>query len=320
MKANRKMYIENVLDLIGNTPLIKLKNEHIYGKAEFLNPGGSIKDRIALKMINAAEEEGVLKPGMKIIEPTSGNTGIGITLVGRAKGYEVEIIMPKGMSRERRDIIKALGGRLVLTPEELNIEGAVTRAKEMAGEGNCFMPNQFTNGNNVLAHYEETGPELWKQMAGKIDVFIAGVGSGGTVQGVGLYLKEQNPSIKIVVVEPENRSAILGHEPGLHQIQGIGDGFIPEILDISLIDDVIEVSDEQAIYTTQALAAENSILAGISTGALVYGARRMLMKHSGLRIATIFVDRAERYFSTNLFSKEYAMHILHKKLYEVSIN
>ena len=290
----------DVLELIGNTPLVALRNETIVAKAEFLNPGGSIKDRIALTMIEAAERDGTLRPGMKIVEPTSGNTGIGITLVGVAKGYEVHIVMPEGMSEERRNIIKVLGGNLVLTPDGESIAGAVRRAEELVEEYNAFLPQQFKNPNNTLAHYEHTAPELWRQTGGKIDAFVSGVGSGGTVQGVGSFLKDHSQDVTIVAVEPKNVSALLGHEPGLHQIQGIGDGFVPDILDVSLVDRVIEVTDDDAIATTRELASTNSLLCGTSSGANVWAARQIAKEHLDWLIATVLPDRAERYFSTGL--------------------
>jgi cysteine synthase A len=293
----------DILDLIGNTPLISLRNDNIIAKAEFFNPGGSIKDRVALAMIEAAERDGILKPGMKIIEPTSGNTGIGITLIGVAKGYDVGIVMPEGMSEERKKIIRIFGGNLILTPDSENVAGAVRKAKEMADELNAFMPQQFKNPNNALAHYEHTGPELWEQSGGKIDVFVSGIGSGGTIQGVGSFLKEKNPDILIVAAEPKNVSALLGHEPGLHKIQGIGDGFIPDILDVSLIDRVIEVTDDDAIGTTRGLAASDSLLCGISSGANIWAARQIAKENPELVIATVLPDRAERYFSTGLLDE-----------------
>ncbi len=289
-----------IFNLIGNTPLIPIKNENIIAKAEFFNPGGSIKDRVALAMIEAAERDGTLKPGMKIIEPTSGNTGIGITLIGVAKGYEVNIVMPEGMSEERKKIIRIFGGNLILTPDCESVAGAVCKANEMAEDLNTFMPQQFKNPNNALAHYEHTGPELWEQSGRKIDAFVSGVGSGGTIQGVGSFLKEKNPDIVIVAAEPKNVSALLGHEPGLHKIQGIGDGFIPDILDISLIDRVIEVTDDDAIETTRGLAASDSLLCGISSGANIWAARQIAKEHPEWIIATVLPDRAERYFSTGL--------------------
>lgn len=290
----------DVIDLIGNTPLIKLRNENIVAKAEFLNPGGSIKDRVALAMIEAAERDGTLKPGMKIVEPTSGNTGIGITLVGVAKGYEVYIVMPEGMSEERKNIIKVLGGNLILTPDSKNIAGAVKKAEELVEEYNAYMPQQFKNANNALAHYEYTAPELWRQSGNRIDAFVSGIGSGGTIQGVGSFLKKNNPDVVIVAVEPKNVSALLGHEPGLHQIQGIGDGFIPDILDVSLIDRIIEVTDDDAISTTRGLASTNSLLCGTSSGANIWAARQIAGEQPDWVIATVLPDRAERYFSTGL--------------------
>ncbi len=293
----------DILDLIGNTPLISLRNDNIIAKAEFFNPGGSIKDRVALAMIEAAERDGTLKPGMKIIEPTSGNTGIGITLIGVAKGYDVGIVMPEGMSEERKKIIRIFGGNLILTPDSENVAGAVRKANEMADKLNAFMPQQFKNPNNALAHYEHTGPELWEQSGGKIDVFVSGIGSGGTIQGVGSFLKEKNPDIMIVAAEPKNVSALLGHEPGLHKIQGIGDGFIPDILDVSLIDRVIEVTDDDAIGTTRGLAASDSLLCGISSGANIWAARQISKENPEWVIATVLPDRAERYFSTGLLDE-----------------
>jgi cysteine synthase A len=294
------MLTDNILNLIGNTPLIRLKEETIFAKAEFLNPGGSVKDRVALAMIEGAEGRGLLKPGMLIVEPTSGNTGIGVALVGRLKGYRVCIVMPENMSEERKRLIRALGADLVLTPAEESIGGAVNRVNEIkAADPNVFVPQQFENQDNPRVHYEETARELWRQMNGDISCFVAGVGSGGTLQGVGRFLKEHKPGVKLVAVEPKNVSALLGHEPGLHQIQGIGDGFIPAILDPSMIDDVVEVTDEDAIETTRQLGRDHGLLVGISSGANVWAARRMLEKIGG-NIATILPDRAERYFSTSL--------------------
>ena len=258
------MIYENVIDLIGNTPLVSLKGTtgmNIYAKAEFLNPGGSIKDRVAKNMLEKAEEQGVLKSGMTIVEPTSGNTGIGLAFVGVRKGYRVIIVMPENMSDERKKIIQSLGAELVLTPPELSIGGSVAKAEELVKEiGNCFLPQQFENPNNPDIHYRTTAVELYEQMEGKIDVFVSGLGSGGTLQGIGKYLKEKNPQIKIVAVEPKNVSALLGHEPGLHSIQGIGDGFIPAVLDTDLIDDIIGVTDEDAIATTRELARVQGVL------------------------------------------------------------
>lgn len=294
------MLTDNILTLIGNTPLIQLKNSRVFAKAEFLNPGGSIKDRVALSMLEGAERDGKLKPGTVIVEPTSGNTGIGVALVGRLKGYRVIIVMPANMSEERKKLIEALGAELILTPAEENIEGAVKKVNEIAASNpNVYVPQQFENPDNPRVHYEETARELWRQMNGVVDYFVAGVGSGGTLQGVGKFLKEHRPGARIVAVEPKNVSALLGHEPGLHQIQGIGDGFIPAVLDVKLVDDVIEVTDEDAIITTRELGKNMGLLVGISSGANVWAARQLEKKYPG-NIATVLPDRAERYFSTAL--------------------
>lgn len=294
------MLTDNILELIGNTPLLQLKGEKIYAKAEFLNPGGSIKDRVALAMLEAARRDGKLKPDSIICEPTSGNTGIGLALVGRLMGYKVVIVMPQGMSEERKKLIKALGAELILTPDKESLPGAVKKVEEMAAANpKIFVPQQFENPENPKVHYEQTAHELWRQMGGNIDCFIAGVGSGGTLQGVGKFLKEQKPDIKVIAVEPKNVSALLGHEPGLHQIQGIGDGFIPGVLDVSLVDDVVEVTDEDAIITTRQLGKDFGMLVGISSGANVWAARQIVKKIKG-NITTILPDRAERYFSTAL--------------------
>ncbi len=290
----------SILELIGNTPLVSLNGEQIFAKAEFLNPGGSIKDRVALAMIEGAERSGRLHHSSVIVEPTSGNTGIGIALIGRLKGYQVRIVMPEDMSKERKKLIHALGAELILTPAQAGIMGSVERVRQMAAEDpNVFVPQQFENPDNPRVHYETTARELWQQMDGELACFVAGVGSGGTLQGVGKFLKEQNPNIQVVAVEPQNVSAILGHEPGLHQIQGIGDGFVPEILDLSLVDDVVEVSDEDAITTTRRLGTENGLLVGISSGANVWAARQMAARITG-NVATVLPDRIERYFSTSL--------------------
>jgi len=294
------MLTDNILDLIGNTPLIKLKGEPIFAKAEFLNPGGSIKDRVALSMIEGAERDGLLTPDSVIIEPTSGNTGIGVAMVARLKGYRVIIVMPDGMSEERKKLIKALGAELILTPDGDSLGGAVAKAEELlATIPNAYMPQQFKNKDNPRVHYEETAHELWRQTSGEIDCFVTGIGSGGTMQGVGTFLKERRPDIKIVAVEPKNVSALLGHEPGLHQIQGIGDGFIPDILDKHLVDEVVEVTDEDAIETTRDLGRQFGLLVGISSGANVWAAREIAKKYEG-NIVTFLPDRAERYFSTAL--------------------
>lgn len=297
--------IENVIDLIGNTPLVSLRQMtglSIYAKAEFLNPGGSIKDRVAKNMIEQAEKSGELRPGMTIVEPTSGNTGIGLAFVGVRKGYHVIIVMPENMSEERKKIIRALGAELVLTPPEESIDGSVKKAEELAAKtGNCFIPQQFVNPNNPAIHYNTTAVELYNQLEGKVDIFVSGLGSGGTLQGIGKYLKEKNPDLKVAAVEPKNVSALLGHEPGLHSIQGIGDGFIPDVLDTSLIDDIIEVTDEDAIRTARELASVQGLLCGTSSGANVWACKKLAEKYGKDKvIATVLADRMERYFSTGL--------------------
>lgn len=299
------MYTSNILDLIGNTPLLSLEETtgiKLYAKAEFLNPGGSIKDRIALNMLEEAEKCGKLRPGMTIIEPTSGNTGIGLALCGVRKGYRVIIVMPENMSEERKKIIHALGAELVLTPPELSIGGSVAKAEEIASSSDeYFVPQQFENPANPDTHYKTTAREIVEQLGKKIDILVSGIGSGGTLQGIAQYLLEQNPDCKIVAVEPKNVSALLGDEPGLHQIQGIGDGFIPAVLDTKIITDIVEVSDDDAIQTARDLARVQGLLVGTSSGANVWAAKQMAEKYGEDKvIVTVLPDRAERYFSTSL--------------------
>jgi cysteine synthase A len=297
------MHTGNILDLIGNTPLLRINDgddSRVFAKAEFLNPGGSIKDRVALSMITGAERDGRLKSDSIIVEPTSGNTGIGIALVGRMKGYAVRIVMPEGMSEERKKIIRALGAELVLTPDREGIAGAIELVRKMqASDGRIFVPQQFENPDNPKIHYETTAVELWRQISGDIDAFVAGVGSGGTLQGVGRYLKERRPGVRIVAVEPKGVAALLGHESGLHKIQGIGDGFVPAILDRSLVDEVIEVTDDEAVETTREICRTQGLLVGTSSGANVWAARQITKRVKG-NVATVLPDRAERYFSTAL--------------------
>ena len=297
------MIIRSILDAVGNVPMVclsKMSSGNVFAKAEFLNPGGSIKDRVAKYIIQRAMENGQLKPGMTIIESTSGNTGIGLCLVGRQLGFHVICIMPDNVSSERRRIIQALGGEAILVPGKENLTGCLNRMRAIteAEPGKYFIVNQFRNLDNPEAHYQNTAPEIWQDSQGKIDVFIAGIGSGGTLQGVGKYLKERNPHIKIVAVEPCSATSLLGREPGLHQIQGIGDGFIPEVLDINLIDMVYTVSDQEAIQTTRQLACEEGLLVGTSSGANIFTA--LQMDNGRSKIVTVLPDRAERYFSTAL--------------------
>lgn len=299
------MTTNSILDIIGNTPMIsikKLTGYNIFAKAEFLNPGGSIKDRVAKYMIEQAEAKGILKPGMTIMEPTSGNTGIGIALVGVQKGYKVIIVMPENMSVERKKIILALGAECVLTEAEKSIGGSVAEVERRKAEDpNIFIPQQFENPDNPRIHYLSTAPEICEQMQGKVDVFVSGLGSGGTLGGIGKFLKEKNPDVKIVAVEPKNVSALLGHEPGLHKIQGIGDGFVPAVLDVSLVDEVIEVADDDAIKTARDLARVQGILVGTSSGANIWASVIAAQKYGAdNNIVTVLPDRVERYFSTSL--------------------
>jgi cysteine synthase A len=298
------MWHDSVLQLIGQTPLLRLQQISscpVFAKCEFLNPGGSIKDRIALHLIECAEAQGQLQPGDTIVEPTSGNTGIGIALVGVQKGYRVIICMPENMSEERKKIIRALGAELELTPVAGNIQGAVDRARELAARPGHYMPQQFENPANPACHFNSTGEEIWEQMAGQIGAFVAGVGSGGTLGGVGRFLKERDPAIQIIAVEPANAAALLGHEPGLHQIQGIGDGFVPPVLDTSLVDAVVTVTDDQAINMARDLARRAGLLVGTSSGANVWAAIQAASFNSVKgNIITVLPDRAERYFSTSL--------------------
>ena len=297
------MLVNSVLEAIGDTPLIRLKkisSGNVFVKADYLNPGGSIKDRVAKHIIEAAEKEGKLTSGMTIIEATSGNTGIGLTLVGVQKGYQVVCVMPENMSEERKKIIKAFGGEIIFSPAEESLTGSLKKMKELtdAAPKKYFVAGQFVNPHNPEIHYNQTAPEIWRDTSGKIDIFVAGVGSGGTLQGVGKFLKEKKSEVKVVAVEPKNSAALLGREPGLQQIQGIGDGFVPDVLDVNLVDMVFTVSDEEAVETTRRLSREEGLLVGTSSGANVFAALHMDNGHN--HVVTILPDRAERYFSTPL--------------------
>jgi cysteine synthase A len=299
------MFSKSVLDQIGNTPIVCLKQmtgANIFAKAEYLNPGGSIKDRVALFLVQEAMKDGKLKPGDTIVEPSSGNTGIGFAMIGAIFGFKVIIVMPESASEERKKIIKAFGGEVVLTPAKQSLEGCLKKVKEIKeSRKNVFVPQQFENPNNPLIHYLSTGPEIWNQLDHHVDIFVSGLGSGGTLGGVGKFLKERNSDTLIVAVEPKNVSALLGHEPGLHRIEGIGDGFIPPVLDTSLIGDVVEVTDEDAVATCRELAKKAGLLVGTSSGANVWACLQMAKKYGNEKIiATVLPDRAERYFSTSL--------------------
>lgn len=302
---SRPVCVDDILALIGNTPMLRLcriSGGCVFGKAEFLNPAGSVKDRVAKYIIEQAEQRGELRPGDTIVEATSGNTGIAVAFVGGLKGYRVVICMPADMSEERKKIIRALGAELVETPPEEGIAGAVSRAEDLRRQiPGSFLVGQFVNPLNPEVHYLTTAPEMWEQMEGRIDAFVAGVGSGGTLTGVGRFLKERDPAVRIVAVEPRNAAALLGHEPGFHQIQGIGDGFIPPVLEVELIDEIVTVTDEDAIRTTRELAAVQGSLVGTSSGANVWSAMQVASRFGPeSRVVTVLPDRAERYFSTSL--------------------
>lgn len=299
--------------LIGNTPLLELthieKKENlqarILAKLEYLNPAGSVKDRIAKAMFDDAEAKGELKPGFTIIEPTSGNTGIGLASVAAARGYRIILTMPETMSVERRQLMKAYGAELVLTDGSKGMKGAIAKAKELAQEiPHSFIPGQFTNPANPLAHQTTTGPEIWNDTDGKVDIFVAGVGTGGTITGVGRYLKEQNPSVTLVAVEPQDSPVLSEGRSGSHKIQGIGAGFVPQVLDTTLYDEVIPVSNDNAFAVGKLIGHTEGILVGISSGAALHAAIE-LAKHpenAGATIVVLFPDTGDRYLSTPLFS------------------
>lgn len=300
----------NISAAVGHTPLVNIdrlasqKSATLLGKLEFYNPTASIKDRIAVNMIDTAEREGKLLPGGVIIEPTSGNTGLGLAMVAAARGYQLIITMPESMSLERRALMRHLGAEIILTPAQTGMAGAIAKAEALAKETpGAFMPQQFTNPANPQIHYETTGKEIWQDSDGQVDIFVAGIGTGGTITGVGKFLKAQNPNIKIVAVEPETSAVLSGHSPGKHGIQGIGAGFIPEILQTELIDEIITVSDEAAINNARDAAAKAGILCGISSGAALKAAIELAERseNSGKTIVAILPDTAERYITAGLF-------------------
>lgn len=299
----------SVLDLIGNTPMIKLNkipkdiDSVILAKCEFLNPSGSVKDRIAKAMLEDAEEKGLLKKESIIVEPTSGNTGISFAMVGAVKGHKVKIVMPEHMSAERQKMIKAFGKDFILTPEEKDVEGAVLKAEELEKENSrVLVLQQFKNQANVRAHFETTAREIWEQTEGKLDAFVAGVGTGGTLMGVAKFMKKKKKGIKIVAVEPEESAVLSGGKHGKHKIHGIGDGFIPDIVDLNLIDEVVTVSTDEAIAMAKKLAREEGLLVGISSGANVHACIKLANKTREKVIVTVLPDRGERYLSTELFN------------------
>ncbi len=308
-----KIY-NKITDLIGNTPLLELKNYEknnnleatVIGKLEYFNPAGSVKDRIARAMIDEAESKGVLKEGAVIIEPTSGNTGIGLAAVASSRGYRIILTMPETMSIERRNLLKAYGAELVLTDGSKGMKGAIAKADELAAEiPNSFIPSQFTNPDNPAAHVKTTGPEIWNDTDGKVDIFVAGVGTGGTVSGVGQYLKSQNPNIKVVAVEPATSPVLSKGTPGPHKIQGIGAGFVPDTLDTEIYDEIITVENEEAFATGRALAQNEGLLVGISSGAAVFAATKLAQRpeNKGKTIVALLPDTGERYLSTPMFSE-----------------
>ncbi|EGD52186.1 cysteine synthase A [Thermoanaerobacter ethanolicus JW 200] len=306
------MIANNVFELIGKTPVVKLNKivekewAEIYLKLEFFNPGGSVKDRVAFSMIEKAEKEGKLKKGSVIIEPTSGNTGIGLAMVGAAKGYKVIIVMPDTMSMERRMLLAAYGAEVVLTRGKLGMEGAIKKAEELVRQNkNYFMPQQFENFANPLIHEETTAKEIIEDFNEGLDAFVSGVGTGGTITGVGKILKNKFSNIKIIAVEPYSAAVLSGKEPGPHKIQGIGAGFIPKVLDRNVIDEVIAVKDEDAFEVTRLLAKKEGILGGISTGASLWAAIEVAKKlGKGKKVLAIAPDSGERYLSTQLFRED----------------
>lgn len=302
-----------ITDLIGGTPLLELTNYEkanelnakIYAKLEYFNPAGSVKDRIAKAMLDDAEEKGLLKPGAVIIEPTSGNTGIGLASVAASRGYKVILTMPETMSVERRNLLKAYGAVLVLTEGAKGMPGAIAKAKELAEQTpNSYIPSQFTNPANPAVHLKTTGPEIWADTDGKVDIFVAGVGTGGTLSGVGAYLKSQNPNVKVVAVEPATSPVLSGGKAGPHKIQGIGAGFVPDTLNTDIYDEILPVQNEDAFVTGRALARSEGVLVGISSGAAVFAAAQLAKRpeNAAKVIVALLPDTGERYLSTPMFA------------------
>lgn len=296
----------SILDRIGNTPLVKLSTPKgsatLWGKLESANPGGSVKDRIAKAMIEQAEKDGLLKPGDVIVEPTSGNTGIGLSLVGSIKGYQVVLTMPDTMSMERRRLLGAFGAELILTPGSQGMRGAIAKAEEIAAERKAFMPQQFCNPANPKVHLETTGPEILRDLDNQVDALVAGIGTGGTITGAGQAIKENNSDALIVAVEPSDSSVLSGGEPGPHKIQGIGAGFVPDVLNTNIFTEIITVTNEQAMQTARELARDDGVFVGISSGANVFAGRQVASQMKpGQNVVTVLCDTGERYLSTNIF-------------------
>ena len=304
---------QEITDIVGKTPLLKLQRymdanackADILAKLEYQNPGGSVKDRVAIRMIDEAEKAGILHKGDVIIEPTSGNTGIGLACVAAARGYHLIITMPETMSVERRRLLSAYGAELVLTPASKGMKGSIRKANELAEQLHAFVPSQFSNPYNPKSHYETTGPEIWADTDGKIDVFVAGVGTGGTISGTGRYLKEKNPNIQIVAVEPAGSPVLSDGIPGRHKIQGIGAGFIPETLDMEIYDEILTVTDDDAYQACRELSRREGVLCGISSGAALSAAKELAVKpaYQGKTIVSLFPDGGERYLSSGVFDE-----------------
>ena len=296
-----------VSQLVGRTPLLKLsyvQEATVLAKLELFNPAGSAKDRVALAMIRDAEEKGLLKEGSVIIEPTSGNTGIGLAAMAAARGYRTIIVMPDSMSIERQKLMTAYGAELVLTPGTLGMQGAIEKAEEMAKAiPGSFIPDQFNNPANAKAHYETTGPEIWEDTDGTVDIFVAGVGTGGTITGTGRYLKEKNPNVQVVAVEPANSPLLSGGKAGPHGLQGIGANFIPGVLDQKIYDRVIPVTEEQAYAAARELGKKEGVLVGISSGAALYAAKLLAEENPGKNIVVLLPDTGDRYLSTAMFGE-----------------
>lgn len=293
-------------ELIGGTPLLELRHLHsgarVLAKLERTNPGGSVKDRVAVAMVNDAESRGILKPGATIIEPTSGNTGIGLALVAAVRGYKAIIVMPDSMSVERQKLLAAYGAQLVLTPGAEGMKGAIAKAEQLAKDiPGSFIAGQFENPANAQAHYNTTGPEIWQDTDGQVDIFVAGVGTGGTVTGTGRYLKEKNPQVQVVAVEPADSPLLSGGQAGPHGLQGIGANFIPQVLDTAVYDRVIPVTQQQAHEAARLLAQKEGILAGISSGAALHAAMELANENPGKTIVVLLPDTGDRYLSTALF-------------------
>ena len=295
---------ESILQTIGRTPLVRLGriNPNIYAKMESANPGGSVKDRISLAMIEAAEKDGRLKPGDTIVEPTSGNTGIGLAMVAAVKGYRLVLTMPESMTVERRKLLKAYGAEIVLTPADRGMTGAIEKAEEIAREKGYFQPMQFANPANPEIHRRTTAQEILNDL-GRVDILVAGVGTGGTVTGVGEVLKEKSKDVRVVAVEPEDSPVLSGGKPGRHRIQGIGAGFVPEILNTKIYDEIVRVRAEDAVAASRLLARKEGILGGISAGANVHAAMLESARHPGKTVVTVICDTGERYLSTDLFEE-----------------